>query len=157
MDRLIEKDRITELKARYFRGLDTKDWDLFASTLTEDVKGRYSGGLLSFDGREPLVGFMRENLSGSTVVTMHHGHHPEIDIAEDGQTATGIWYLQDMVIDLDGRTRLYGAAIYKDEYRLEEGEWKISFTGYSRTFEFVEPLSEQHVVLQSMFDKPEQG
>lgn len=153
MQQLIDKDQIKELKARYFRGLDTKDWELFSSTLADDVKGRYSGGQLSFDGKEPLVGFMQENLSIGTVVTMHHGHHPEITINDDGSTGTGVWYLQDMVIDLVGKTRLYGAAIYKDEYRKENGEWLISKTGYDRTFEFVEPLGEKHVVLQSMFSE----
>ena len=151
MQNLINQDQIKQLKARYFRGLDTKDWALFSSTMTEDVKGRYSDGQLSFDGREPLVQFMVENLSLGTVITMHHGHHPEIIIAEDRQSATGVWYLQDMVIDLVGKTRLYGAAIYRDEYRKENGEWLISETGYSRTFEFVEPLGEGHVVLQNMF------
>lgn len=148
---LVEKELIKELKARYFRGLDTKDWALFGSTMSDDVKGRYSDGQLSFDGKEPLVQFMVENLSAGTVVTMHHGHHPEITLNDDGVTASGVWYLQDMVIDLVGKTRLYGAAIYKDEYRKEDGEWKISLTGYSRTFEFVEPLSDGHVILQSMF------
>lgn len=151
MQELIDKEAIKELKARYFRGLDTKDWDLFRSTMTDDVKGRYSGGQLSFDGLKDLVGFMIENLSIGTVATMHHGHHPEISIDESGETATGIWYLQDMVIDLVGKTRLYGAAIYNDEYRKVDGEWKISLTGYDRTFEFVEPLGDDHVVLQNMF------
>lgn len=151
MKNLIEKDQIKELKARYFRGLDTKDWALFGDTMTDDVEGRYSDGQLSFDGKETLVAFMVENLSLGTVITMHHGHHPEIKLNEDATKATGTWYLQDMVIDLVGKTRLYGAAVYQDEYRKENGEWKISKTGYSRTFEFVEPLSDKHVVLQSMF------
>ncbi|NND83314.1 MAG: nuclear transport factor 2 family protein [Gammaproteobacteria bacterium] len=151
MNELLEKNLICELKARYFRGLDTKDWALFADTLTDDVQGRYSDGQLSFDGKQPLVDFMQENLSVATVITMHHGHHPEITINEDGVSAAGVWYLQDMVIDLQGKTRLYGAAIYRDEYRKVDGQWLINFTGYSRTFEFVEPLSDQHVVLQTMF------
>ena len=151
MQEFIDKEAIKELKARYFRGLDTKDWELFGSTMTDDVKGRYSSGQLSFDGLEDLVKFMVENLSIGTVVTMHHGHHPEISIDESGDTAKGVWYLQDMVIDLVGKTRLYGAAIYKDEYRKVNGEWKISRTGYDRTFEFVEPLGNDHVVLQNMF------
>lgn len=151
MRQLLEMERIKELKARYFRALDTKNWVLFAACLTEDVEGRYSDGQLSFDGKEQLVSFMVKNLSSGTVLTMHHGHHPEIEINEDNMQATGIWYLQDMVIDLQNKTRLYGAAIYHDEYRAVKGEWKISKTGYSRIFEFIEPLSEKHVCLQSMF------
>ena len=151
MQQLLEKERIKELKARYFRALDTKDWALFGACLTEDIEGRYSDGQLSFDGREQLVGFMIETLSASTILTMHQGHHPEIEINKNNTQATGIWYLQDMVIDLQSKMRLYGAAIYHDEYRLEGGEWKVSKTGYSRTFELTEPLSEQHVCLQNMF------
>ena len=151
MTTLSDREQIQELKARYFRGLDTKNWELFGDTMTDDVEGRYSDGQLSFDGKQPLVEFMVENLSLGTVITMHHGHHPEIAIDDGGLNATGVWYLQDMVIDLVGKTRLYGAAIYQDEYRKIDGHWKISKTGYSRTFEFVEPLSEKHVVLQSMF------
>ena len=153
MQDLIEKDHIKQLKARYFRGLDTKNWDLFSSTMTSDVEGRYSDGKLSFDGRETLVQFMKENLSDGTTITMHHGHHPEISVNADASLATGVWYLQDMVIDLVGKTRLYGAAVYTDEYRKVDGQWLISKTGYSRTFEFVEPLPKGHIVLQSMFDK----
>lgn len=151
MQQLLEREKIKELKARYFRALDTKDWVLFSDCLTEDIEARYSDGQLSFDGKEPLVSFMVKNLSSSTLLTMHHGHHPEIEINENATQATGIWYLQDMVIDLKGKTRLYGAAIYRDEYRAERAEWKISKTSYSRTFEFMEPLSENHVVLQTMF------
>ena len=30
-------EEIKKLKARYFRGLDTKDWDLYSSVFAEDV------------------------------------------------------------------------------------------------------------------------
>ena len=30
-------EEIKKLKARYFRGLDSKDWDLYASVFTDDV------------------------------------------------------------------------------------------------------------------------
>ena len=153
MQKLIEIEAIKNLKARYFRALDTKDWVLFGDCLTEDIEGRYSDGELSFDGKESLVGFMADNLSAAHMVTMHQGHHPEISINDDGKQATGVWYLQDIVIDLQGMTRLYGSAIYQDEYRAEEGQWKISKIGYSRIFEFIEPLSDKHVVLKSMFKK----
>jgi hypothetical protein len=46
---------------------------------------------------------------------MHHGHTPEIEIVDDNN-ATGIWYLNDLVIDLKSNTQLSGAAIYHDEY-----------------------------------------
>ena len=36
-------DEIKQVKYRYLRALDTKNWDEFADTLTEDVTGDYGG------------------------------------------------------------------------------------------------------------------
>ena len=40
-------------------------------------------------------------------LSLHQGHHPEITLTSP-TTATGIWYLQDVVFFLDDRTRLDG-------------------------------------------------
>jgi hypothetical protein len=68
------------------------------------------------------------------MVTMHHGHHPEITLTDEA-TATGIWYLEDQVMDAEGGMILRGAAFYRDEYVKQGGEWKIRSTGYRRTWE----------------------
>ena len=47
-------EQVKALKYRYLRALDTKDWDAFAATLTEDVTGDY-GEKLSFGDRDELV------------------------------------------------------------------------------------------------------
>lgn len=150
MEELLEIEKIKQLKARYFRALDTNDWDLFASTLAEDCPGSYSDGDLSFENRQGIVDFMRENLSGERILTLHHGHHPEITLVDENN-ATGIWYLEDTVLALDAGIRIYGAAIYSDEYRKVDGEWVISSIGYRRTFECSEPLGDGHAVLKNMF------
>lgn len=152
MQELFEIEKIKQLKARYFRSLDTNDWDLFGSTLTEDCVARYSGGKYSFDSRAATVAFMSENMSGDKFLSMHHGHHPEIEITSD-TTATGIWYLQDMVLDLNNNFRIYGAGIYDDKYRKVDGQWQISSTGYKRTFECGEPMGEGHMVMDNMFSE----
>lgn len=150
MEELLEIEKIKQLKARYFRALDTNDWELFASTLAEDCPGSYSDGDLSFENRQGIVDFMRENLSGDRILTLHHGHHPEITLVDENH-ATGIWYLEDTVLALDAGIRIYGAAIYNDEYRKVDGEWVISSIGYRRTFECSEPLADGHAVLKNMF------
>ncbi|MCB1704007.1 MAG: nuclear transport factor 2 family protein [Halioglobus sp.] len=150
MEALLEIEKIKQLKARYFRALDTNDWALFAATLSQDCIGSYSDGDLSFDGRDAIVTFMRDNLSGDKILTLHHGHHPEIDIV-DATAATGIWYLEDTVLALEAGIRIYGGAIYADEYRKVDGQWCICKTGYKRTFECSEPLDAQHSVLKNMF------
>ena len=89
---------IEQVKYRYLRGLDTKHWDDFADTLTDDVKGDYGSSLGEehhFTNRADLVEFMRSSL-GPGVVTEHRVTHPEITVT--GDEATGVWYLQDRVI-----------------------------------------------------------
>ena len=122
---------IESLKYRYLRSLDTKDWTTFESTLTEDVTGNY-GESLAFSNRNELVGYMRENV-GPAVITEHRVAHPEIEI--DGDTARGRWYLQDRVIVAEFSFMLIGAAFYDDNYRRTADGWRISSTGYDRTYE----------------------
>lgn len=122
---------IESLKYRYLRSLDTKDWTTFESTLTDDVTGNY-GESLAFSNRNELVGYMRENV-GPAVITEHRVAHPEIEI--DGDTARGRWYLQDRVIVAEFSFMLIGAAFYDDTYRRTADGWRISSTGYDRTYE----------------------
>ena len=42
------RHELEELKYRYLRGIDTKDWDLVADTLCQDVVGEWSGGALHY-------------------------------------------------------------------------------------------------------------
>lgn len=122
---------IENLKYRYLRSLDTKDWATFASTLTDDVTGNY-GEELAFSDRDELVGYMQKNV-GPAVITEHRVAHPEIEI--DGDTARGRWYLQDRVIVAEFSFMLIGAAFYDDTYRRTADGWRISSTGYDRTYE----------------------
>nr|WP_203801875.1 nuclear transport factor 2 family protein [Mycobacterium heckeshornense] len=126
---------IKQVKYRYLRALDTKHWDEFADTLTEDVKGDYGSSLgeeLHFTNRADLVNYMRSALA-SGIITEHRVTHPEITVS--GDEASGIWYLQDRVIVPELNFMLIGAAFYRDRYRRTDGSWKISATGYDRTYE----------------------
>ncbi|AWT51701.1 nuclear transport factor 2 family protein [Mycolicibacterium smegmatis] len=126
---------IERVKYRYLRALDTKNWDEFADTLTEDVRGDYGqslGEALHFTDRATLVDYMRQSL-GPSIITEHRVAHPEITV--DGDEATGTWYLQDRVIAPDFNFMLIGAAFYRDTYRRTSDGWKISATGYDRTYD----------------------
>ena len=129
---LVTIRQIEQLKYRYVRALDTKDWDLFASCFTSDATASY-GERLGFAGPEEIVGFMRENL-GPTMITVHQVHHPEITV--DGDQATGTWSLMDRVIMTEFRFLLDGMSFYEDRYvRDADGEWRIAHTGYQRVYE----------------------
>lgn len=134
-DAAADVEAIKRLKYRYLRALDTKHWDDFADTLAEDVKADYGpsiGNDLHFTHRSELVEYMRSSL-GPGVITEHRVTHPEIEVT--GDTATGSWYLQDRVIVADLNFMLIGAAFYRDTYRRTETGWKISGTGYDRTYD----------------------
>jgi hypothetical protein len=77
-----------------------------------------------------------------TIITIHHCHHPEIELDGDPATrASGTWYLDDKVLVLEHRLMLTGAAFYDDEYvRGADGRWRIARTGYVRSYEAMESL-----------------
>ncbi|NQE69768.1 hypothetical protein NG2371_04235 [Nocardia gamkensis] len=130
---------ISRLKYRYLRTLDTKSWDDFADTMVPEATATYSE-YLQFESREAFIAFMRNTL-GPHVITEHRCDHPEIDV--DGDTATGTWYLADTVLIPGHNMLLRGAAFYTDRYvRCDDGHWRISHTGYERTYEVVLSLSD---------------
>ncbi len=136
MDQATEIEAIRQLKYRYFRCLDTKLWDEMRDLFVPDAVSSYGGGKYSFKGRDAIVKFLTEAL-GNTRITMHHGHHPEIELTGE-DTATGVWALEDLVIDTENDVTIRGAAYYRDEYVKVDGHWKFRSTGYERLFEEVE-------------------
>lgn len=129
---LVTIRQIENLKYRYLRSLDEKDWDTFAGVFTPEATAVY-GARLAFTGPGEIVSFMQENL-GPSMITVHQCHHPEI--ALDGDHATGIWSLMDRVVMPEFRMLLDGASFYRDRYeRCADGEWRIAHTSYERLYE----------------------
>ena len=152
MTDLHEIERIKRLKYRYMRTLDLNQWDELADCFTEDAVTDYDSGKYSFQGKNNIIDFLKQFMDRPTQITQHHIHHPEIDLTND-TTATGIWYLQDIVIDLDTNTTLRGAGFYHDEYEKVDGQWKIKHTGYIRTYEEVEERSDKIKLATNIFSK----
>lgn len=125
---------IKRLKYAYLRCLDTKRWDELAATFTEDATSAYDSGKYAFTGRGAIMEFLRGALGNPKIVSMHHAHHPEIELI-DSSNARGIWYLEDMVIFTEANMVIRGAAFYDDRYVKVGGRWLIRHTGYVRTFE----------------------
>jgi len=135
---LIALEEIRQTKYRYLRCLDLKLWDELGDVLTEDVVGNYgtraAGGPLLLTGREAVLDYLRANL-GEDVITVHFASHPEITV--DGDRAEGTWCLEDTVIATKYDVMIRGSAYYEDTYRrCEDGRWRISGTGYRRTYEY---------------------
>jgi hypothetical protein len=137
-------EEIRQLKYRYFRTLDLKEWDAFGDCLATDVSARYGTQAmpepLHFDSRTAVVDYMSANL-GTGVITIHIGSHPEITV--DGDTATGSWGFEDTVIVPDFKVLIRGGGYYRDEYRKDaDGQWRISATKYDRIYEAMTSLAD---------------
>jgi hypothetical protein len=149
--KLDEIEAIKQLKYRYFRALDCKEWDALGETLSDRARTAYDSGKYSFEGRDAILAFLRGALGSRRIISVHHGHHPEIELTSD-TTARGLWYLEDTVFFLDANMVLHGAGFYTDEYVKTGDGWRIEFTGYDRTFEHVE-TREGPLQMRTRFDE----
>jgi ketosteroid isomerase-like protein len=131
---LVEIEEIKRVKYRYMRGVDLRDAEVLASTLTEDATAAYSAGKLSFEGRDAIISFIIGAMPAGDFLTAHRVHHPEIELTGP-DTATARWALDDTVIILSANITLRGAAYYEDEMLKRKGEWRIHRTGYRRLYE----------------------
>ena len=126
---------IANLKARYCRYLDTKDWAGYASLFTEDViiDTTDSGGP-RMEGREAAIASIRASLD--TATTVHQVHTPEIEI--DGDEARAVWAMQDRLSWPNGR-KLDGAGHYHERYVRRGGAWKIAESRLTRLYLDLQP------------------
>jgi len=128
-------EAVKRLKYRYMRCLDQKDWEGLRSCFTEDAQARYSAGAYAADGRDAIIEFLVRAMDRRSFLTSHRVTQPEIEF-QSADRATGVWALDDVVVDLDAGVTIRGAAFYEDAYRRgEDGVWRICRTGYSRIYE----------------------
>ena len=130
-DRLAAIEDIKALKARYFRCMDTKDWDAFADLFTDDATIDVSGEMRSDQsdegivrGRLAIAAFVRNAIDA--VTTVHHGHTPEIEVTSPTR-ATGVWAMEDMLRWPAGAPirSLHGYGHYHDTYENDGSRWLI--------------------------------
>lgn len=131
---LQEIEAIKRLKYKYLRCLDSKQWAEMAECFTEDATAAYGDGKYSFAGRDQIMQFLRDALGSGSIISSHRVQQPEIDLVS-ATVATGVWALDDTVIETQSNNVIRGAAFYHDEYVKVGGQWKIKSTGYQRLFE----------------------
>lgn len=137
---------IAQVKARYCRFLDTKDWDAYANLFTEDFELDVSEGssLPVIRGRDAAVQQIRASVGDAR--TAHQVHAPEIDFVSDDE-ARVIWAMQDRVLfGADHATRigftgLTGYGHYHERYKRQNGEWKIAASRLTRLHLDLQPLA----------------
>jgi len=122
----LEVEAIKQLKARYFRLMDTKQWLPFSQVFSDDVivdvsHDKHAPGD-KIVGRANVVDFIRKAVGKAA--TVHHGHMPEIELLSPTE-ARGIWAMFDYV-EFKPSRGIRGYGHYHEEYRKESGSWHIS-------------------------------
>jgi hypothetical protein len=147
VERLVAIEEIRQLKARYFRCVDTKDWEglndvfapdvVFDRTYGKSVRNRWTGEWtpplpatqLLVRGREEVIAMVKDAVAD--LLTVHHGHMPEISLS-DGDLANATWAMSDELRDRGGRLILAGRGHYHDTCRRTDGAWRIESSRLTR-------------------------
>lgn len=129
-----DKLEIQEQLARYARGVDTSDWELWKSVFTEDAVVDYSRSGVISGSRDEVAAFLEQAFSAIPWAT-HHISNVEIDLdgdrakvramffnpmqipGMDESSSTGGYYHHDFVRTPQG---------WKSEHLVEEPMWFLN-------------------------------
>jgi hypothetical protein len=128
---LLAIESIKQLKSRYCRYLDTKDWAAWRAIFADDFVSDTSeaGGKL-IAGADDFVAFTRKSIGRPAQATAHQVHAPEIELTST-TTARGVWALQDVVRFGPGLS-LVGYGHYHETYENVAGQWLIKSSKLTR-------------------------
>ena len=126
---LVEIEAIKQLKARYFRFVDTKQWEQWGLCFTADAELHHPLRRAEpMRGRDQIVATV--SAAFANIVSIHHGHTPEIRICGDAE-AQGVWAMCDRLISHapggNGSRLTVGYGHYIERYVKErDGAWRIA-------------------------------
>lgn len=128
---LLAIEAIKQLKARYCRYLDTKDWAAWRAIFADDfVSDTAEAGGKLIIGADDFVAYTRKGIGRPAQATAHQVHAPEIELTS-ATTARGVWALQDVVRFGPGVT-LVGYGHYHETYQNTGGQWLIKSSKLTR-------------------------
>jgi hypothetical protein len=137
LQELHDKIEIYELLARYARGVDSKDWELYKSVFTPDAFIDYSSAGAAAGPRDEVAAFLEEVFE-TIAMAQHYVTNVEIDLDGDRakvramffnpmqlpgmaeQSSCGGYYHHDLVRTPEG---------WKSERLVEENLWFVNPPG----------------------------
>lgn len=120
IQRLEDIEAIKKLKINYWNSVDNKLWEELADCFAEESVLEVPL-LPRYEGRDAIVGFIKESMEDAT--SAHQGHNADIEITGDA-TAKGKWALNDYV-EFPGNAFFKGYGHYEEEYVRVNGRWTI--------------------------------
>jgi SnoaL-like domain len=135
IERLMATNEITQLKARYFRGVDSSDGELVRSILAQDCVLDYRGCCTDPTTGRDFIPAMNvilhgrsswrsDGLSSLGIVSVHQGHNFEWEFTSD-TTARGIWSMSDRLYFPAGGafSLMTGYGYYLETYEKFDQRW----------------------------------
>lgn len=99
IEKLIASEEIKQTKARYFRCMDTKDWDGFTAVFTPDATVDYTPAAVDSSdwkasGAANCVALVRSVIEKA--LSIHHGHMAEVEVTSP-TAAKAIFAMEDLI------------------------------------------------------------
>lgn len=145
VERLSAIEAIKQVKARYFRGVDTGDGEMVRPILAEDCLLDYMGCCTDPTTGHDYLPAMNVVMKGRAawssgglrdigIVSAHHGHNSEI-IIESPTTASAVWSMTDRLFMPSGAeySVMSGYGFYHETYEKIDGNWLIKSLRIERT------------------------
>jgi len=137
LDQLPALEAIRQLKARYCRFVDTKQWERLKALFTPDARCDGFGSVP--DGTDPATFVSAVSKRLAQAITVHHVHAPEI-VFPTPERARGVWSMMDYVdFHAEGRAKgtpadrgWIGWGYYEEEYVRLDDVWLISYMRLTR-------------------------
>jgi hypothetical protein len=136
---------IKRLQRAYGYFLDKGMWPDLAELFTDDATAAYPAG--RFVGKKNITQHVWRNVGDGDVglkdrrLYNHMVLQPVVTLGPDGKTAKGRWRVLAMIgrlQDAEGKGGMasWAGGVYENEYRKENGVWKISSLTYYSDFAF---------------------
>jgi hypothetical protein len=129
IERLVAIEEIKQVKARYFRCMDMKDWAGFTEVFAPDASADYTpasadSGDWKAAGAPQVVKLVRKVVERA--VSIHHGHMAEVEVTSP-TTAQAIFAMEDLIYWPEGSRHktMHGWGHYHETYEKTGGRWAI--------------------------------
>jgi 3-phenylpropionate/cinnamic acid dioxygenase small subunit len=132
-----DKIEITEVLARYARGVDTRDWELWKSVFVPDAVVDYSSAGIPAGSRDEIGAFLAEGLR-AVPMTQHFISNVEIDLQGDRATVRAMFYNPMQLPGMDELSSCGGHYVHdmvrtpegwRSERLIEHNEWFVNRSG----------------------------
>ncbi len=130
--RLEAIEAIKSLKARYFAACDGKDPAQVRSCFADGEVDLQYGRIGNFTSADAMLVVYSKLACAEHIVEMHHAQNPQISVLSAIE-ASATWGLYYFVIDTNQNVATQLGGAYYDEYRCDEGEWKISKSVFTQS------------------------